>query len=227
MEIATLQQKLEANQVKIEGTIDQLKAIEGKMNLVENRDEYWNLLQTEKRIDKLEGLQKRWSGLMKHRDSLGLQRTKLLSRLTQVEGREAKRAGNLPSAKGNRRKGKAEREGPKTLGPILERKEGEASRGLARPAEGELSMGIPEATPSGAKGDFEVDGMEEEHDTGMKGKGKVAMTNTIAGPNYHTSDDDDDDSEEGEDEDDEEEDSDSSTEFILSSQPTSGQPIWE
>ena len=48
---------------------------------------------------------------MKHRDSLGTQRAKLLSRLEQVKGSEARRLGNHPKAKASRWQGRGGKHG--------------------------------------------------------------------------------------------------------------------
>ena len=231
MEIATLEEKLEENRAKIDATIGQLKGLEEEMDLVENRDEYWTLLQAEKRIDKLEGPPGRWSGLMKKRDDLGRQRAKLLSRLTQTEGREAKRARDLSSGRADRRMGKAEKEDSNALDPSLGGEEREVPGSLARPVGGELSERVSSATPSGAEEDMKGKEMKEVHADGMKGKGKAAMTNTEVEPANSAEKaeaDEEEEDKDGEGEEDKEEgDSDSSMELILERQPTSGRPIWE
>ena len=185
------------------------------MNLVENRDEYWNLLQAEKRIDELEGPQRKWFSLMKRRDSLGRLRTKLSSRLADFKRGEGSSVGSFRNEKG----------GSKKLDPVLEvEEEEEASGRLIRGAKNDSPTGNSGATPSGTKWNIERKEMEKDHDLSTKGKGKTAMTNTIVESDDRAEEKKAEETDDNKEE--EEEDSDSSTEFILNPRPRTGPPIW-
>ena len=230
-EITSLEEKLATNWEKIKAAIEILKNDENKLGICsfESRDEFWKLVQLEKQSDKLEGPLRRWYGHMKYRDSLGQQRSKLLSRLEHVERSEVRRLGDHPKAKPQRwqtpKQRNAQKRDVKAQDPVLEIGGTGGSKASVHPSPEICLKGLPSAVSSRAfsyKSDPEnhrgkghavaeekarkKKQMEENFEGGKGEGGKERLSNTEVHRNETGRSDDDE----------EEDDSDNTTEFILS-----------